>query len=174
MTGIQQTGNLYPFCYSIQKIGGSLYGCAANGLYKSDNNGTTWQKKNINGQLFYSPKAVFEVGNGRLLALGGTKYAVVKSDDSGVTWDTAKAFPNFSSGVDLARNSDGTLYAAVWNNTTSSANGIYVSTDNGDSWTLKYAFTQPDLFCGLRIVFLFLEQILVYTALLTQDKHGMA
>lgn len=143
MIGVSKiSGTRYPSCYGISKTGANeLFGATSTGLYKSTDNGNNWVAKSVNGSMFYSPKAVYNANSGRLLAVGGYKYAVIKSDDNGNTWDTTMAFGNSSSGEALIKTTNGNLYAAIWDNNNNSFNGVFVSTDNGNTWTMKSPFT---------------------------------
>ncbi len=105
--------------------------CNVNGgdMYRSLDNGTTWQKTTSFFDLTWSgPTAMFVKGD-TVYAGGGGPYGgatagVFYSVDNGESWSQ-------STGIDIAP----TLITANGNKLYASGSGMYVSEDNGQTWT---------------------------------------
>jgi photosystem II stability/assembly factor-like uncharacterized protein len=103
-------------------------------LYRSNDNGTTWQLKNSG--LSWSEQAPFYVSNmthiGSTLYLG-TSNGVYKSTDNGDNWSEI-AGNNFSSlgltskYIRVVKSNNGKLYVGT-------GEGFFISSDNGVNWS---------------------------------------
>jgi Secretion system C-terminal sorting domain len=121
--------------------GGSAYSVAGT-LYKSTNNGETWEivSNTINSPIqwfgisHFNKNEVYAITYNPFPA--GLINTLYKSTDSGVTWEQIGSFPSDSHGnrvtvaLDLLR--DSTLYAGV--GTSLIGDYFYKSTDKGDNW----------------------------------------
>jgi photosystem II stability/assembly factor-like uncharacterized protein len=112
-----------------------------DGIYKSTDGGENWERltSTNNVSFQYIQKLLF--ANGRLYACTRDEGVMV-SDDGGESW--VKSLGNGSFGFsdrasDIEVSTDGTLYASMGLFT---EDGVYKSTDNGDSWTyLPFPFS---------------------------------
>jgi photosystem II stability/assembly factor-like uncharacterized protein len=107
------------------------------GIWKSIDGGTTWDLLSTtanNSSFRYVQKIVIN-DDGTVFA--ATRDGVQRSEDGGATWSKALgsgvngASTNSAGDIEMA--SDGDLYAAM--GLLRSTDGIYKSTDDGDSWT---------------------------------------
>ncbi len=128
------------------------------GVYRSDDNGKTWNLKN-NGMGNWPVYSLIYDKNGNLDAgtdLGG----FFRSEDNGETWISFNAGLTNTEITTLTINNSGHIFAGTWKG------GVYRSIDNGENWaaidsglTNKHIFTlavSPDnyLFAGtLRGIF---------------------
>lgn len=112
-----------------------------DGIYKSTDGGVNWDRLNStsNVSFQYIQKLIF--AGDRLFACTRDE-GIMMSDDGGESWvkslgNGTFGFSERSSDIELA--SDGTLYACMGLFT---EDGVYKSTDNGDSWTfLPFPFS---------------------------------
>jgi ligand-binding sensor domain-containing protein len=107
--------------------GTSVLAGTSSGVFLSTDNGAHWTSA-ISGLYVYS----FGVCGAKLFAAAADSgERIFLSTDSGISWTAANMpFPRFSSMVQL----DSILYAGVNDGT---MGGLYLSPDNGDSWTLS-------------------------------------
>ncbi len=95
------------------------------GMFLSTNNGDSWQRIN-NGLTDHHIQTVFVDSNGKLYA--GTSSGLFFSTDNGGNWSIMdNGLPN-SKVQALTINSDGSIFVGFY------ADGIYRSSDNGNSW----------------------------------------
>jgi photosystem II stability/assembly factor-like uncharacterized protein len=117
------------------------------GIYKSTNGGETWIKKYsaedaVTTLLVDTNNSLYIYAGEYLL---GQDFILKKSTDGGEIWVSKTVDPSASSGdvVALAMTPAGynspTIYAICAGYFASSGRDVYKSTDNGDSWTPKYA-----------------------------------
>ncbi len=126
---------------------------AGIGVYKSDNNGKTWNYLGLPeshhiGKVQLSPN---DPNVGWVAALGhlyseNKERGIYKTADGGKTWKQTLYIDANTSGIDIDVDpkNPNNLYAAMWYKTRSASNfveagktsGIYKSTNGGDSWTL--------------------------------------
>lgn len=121
--------------------GGSAYSVAGT-LYKSPNNGETWDSvgNNINSPIQWFGISPFNENEVYALTYNpfpaGLINILFKSTDGGVTWEQIGSFPSDSHGnrvtVALDLLHDSTLYAGVSTNLL--GDFFYKSTDKGNSW----------------------------------------
>jgi len=122
---------------------GDLWAGTDGGVFKSTNNGDIWEAKNsgltsdiigVGGQTGGTPLLVRAIAiknsNGYLFA--GTLGGLFRSVDNGANW--VRVLPDLNIRAVLI-NSSGTIFAGVEG--MSSEAGIYVSNDNGATWTQK-------------------------------------
>ncbi len=104
---------------------------SGTGLFKTSDNGQTWQPVSMSPtpssfhKLFYTP------GNSQIMH-AATADGYYRSNDGGATW-TRKFFFSNGSCSDLVINSQNTsiLYLAYWKH------GVYKSVDGGDTWVVQ-------------------------------------
>ncbi|HCC31521.1 MAG TPA: hypothetical protein DEQ03_15955 [Marinilabiliales bacterium] len=127
----------------IAKFGSSLFlGCGsvreAEGIYRSDDNGVTWVKKNSN------PMWVTCFAQHGSTIFAGTGEGLLRSTDNGETWKyiyngLAESKPHIYS---LLVTESG-IFTCIGNNY-----GIYRSTDNGNTWVQTSTGMQIDYYEG--------------------------
>ena len=109
-------------------------GTWGGGVFRSDNNGSSWQKVGLDGEPVQA-----------VLSLAGTIFAggediiggkVYFSNNNGDTWDYRYLpYPAFS--VYCFAYKDGKVFAGT-------DGGLYSSSDSGNSWSLEYGATFDD------------------------------
>ncbi len=104
-----------------------------NGIYKSTDGGINWTRlQSTQGNEFrYIQKML--ISNNRIFACTRDEGIQI-SDDGGFSWTKSLGNGQFGfseRAADIERSNDGTLYASAGIQT---QDGIYKSTDNGDSW----------------------------------------
>jgi photosystem II stability/assembly factor-like uncharacterized protein len=126
---------------------------AGNGMYKSTDNGKTWEHLGLDethhiGRVILhptNPDIVWVAALGHLYS-ANPERGVYKTVDGGITWKKTLFVSNDAGAVDLVidpTNPD-ILYAAMWERERKAWNfkssgigsGVYKSTDGGDSWEL--------------------------------------
>lgn len=121
------------------------------GMYKSTDNGKTWQYLGLNeshhvGRIALhpsNPNVAWVAVLGHLYSFN-TERGIYKTTDGGKTWKQTLAINDKTGGIDIQIDpSDvNTLYAAMWHRERTSSNfvesgkesGIYKSTDGGENW----------------------------------------
>ncbi len=113
-----------------------VYAFAGFNLYKSDNAGQTWTLRNSRLPSSASTAAVFTVDS-NILFLGSASFGSTggfyRSIDSGASWLRLTTGFGRSSSVGVIAvdpTNPNVIYAGGY------ANGVYLSTDTGDSWRL--------------------------------------
>lgn len=133
------SGNGFPdstFVYAMCKDGNTMYAATGDGVYKSPDRGVSWSPSNngIPSNAWITALAI-EPG---LLFAGSPADGVFTSADNGTTWtpvntgiaeiphvtDTAHIYPEVKS-----------ISISTPNVIVSTLDGIYISTNNGFSWT---------------------------------------
>jgi len=117
------SGLICDYIYSIVSYGSEVYVGTDCGVYKTTDNGESWQnisKGYINGSAY----ALAVKSNGELFA--GTNFGVYRSTDGGLVWQSS-GFTNATVSHLTISNTD-ELFASTENA------GIFSSTDNGDTW----------------------------------------
>jgi len=104
-----------------------------NKLYRSYDNGTTWDS------IFYYTQggitSIYTIGDSIICV--GTWGGIFSSADSGQTWDHALFAYNSEVFKAIVANSEGVLFAGSTNYTGNySPGGVYRSDDNGETWEL--------------------------------------
>jgi photosystem II stability/assembly factor-like uncharacterized protein len=102
-------------------------GTQTGGLFKSTDYGTTWFS--ISQDLPFTEINLLYVNIDRIFMVN-REFGMLKSDDWGVTWDTLHIFQKNWNIRGFAY-SEGKLFVGIKNI------GVYVSSDNGNNWTLK-------------------------------------
>ena len=135
------------------EVNSSRSSYAGIGVYKSSNNGKTWDYLGLPeshhiGKIQLSPN---DPNTAWVAALGhlyseNKERGIYKTADGGKTWKQTLYIDANTGGVDIDIDAKNTniLYAAMWYKTRSSSNfvesgktsGIYKSTNGGDSWEL--------------------------------------
>jgi len=115
------------FIFCIEQYDNLLFaGTNKYGIFKSINEGNTWQE--INNNFLYTFVESFLIGsNNELYAGTYAGLGIFKTTDFGNTWlKISNGLPDES--VDaIVKNSSGTIYCSTWD-------GIFYSTNNGNSW----------------------------------------
>jgi uncharacterized protein (TIGR03437 family) len=117
---------------SLLANGATIFAGTANGIFRSTDSGVTWAR------VYTAPGPVISlslVGTtlyaGQALQTGG---ALLRSTDNGANWAALPASAGLNQAVTSVVASGTTLIASAIQNENTS-NGIYVSTNNGTSWT---------------------------------------
>ncbi len=117
----------------------SVYACATDGLYRSDNSGSTWNK--ILDKIYVSDVAIDPANTNILVASVGNLVnadkGLYRSTNGGASWAKITAVvPSSFAGLIRMDNAGATrLYASFANGT--SADELYLSTDFGATWIAK-------------------------------------
>ena len=141
----------YP-CYTLLFRGTNLYAGSYNdGIFVSNDNGKNW--KSINSPLeFYRGNSIILKDNKLLTA---TNRGICQSTDNGKTWSNISSIDIITNGTYSVESFDNTLYAG------SHGNGVYLSKDNGITWTLSnkgieysqvncFAYDKTNLYVGTK------------------------
>lgn len=123
-----------------------------DGVYKSDDGGSTWQKKGLEAsehisKIIVHPEdsnTIWVASQGPLWSPGGER-GVFKSTDGGETWVNTLSSGEYTGATDLVidpRNPD-RLYAAMWQHHRTVAtyigggpeSGLWKSEDGGETWS---------------------------------------
>ncbi|MGZ3866280.1 MAG: T9SS type A sorting domain-containing protein [Bacteroidia bacterium] len=117
------------YAKAVVTIGTTFYAAVqdgANGVMKSTDNGATWTA--VNTGLLYKYNDALAVDGSNLYADDfGNTYV---SSNGGTNWSAVSTLPGFSS---IVRN--GTTLCAGYSIGGNGYNGIYISTDNGATWS---------------------------------------
>lgn len=140
-----------------------LSGCHLSGwnaqltpdLYKSTDNGNTWQVINLGNSLgIGKPVSIIFSGNTLLMAgsnPAGTNHYVYRSTDFGLTWSqTNVGIPNDFKFSDFAKAPNGTVYLASYTVTSSGSSSspkLLSTTNSGNSWNI---ISTTGLFSSIR------------------------
>ncbi|MDR3596497.1 hypothetical protein [Clostridium sp.] len=115
----------YPYVFSVAVCDTVVYaGTHHNGgVYRTDNNGTSWA---LAGLANYG---VWSLAVSGTTIYAGTEYGVYFSADRGTTWQSiSEGLPDTNIVISLGI-SGSNIYAGTYRK------GLYVSTNNGNSWT---------------------------------------
>jgi len=118
--------NNCPHALEITPTGEILAGCSGK-IFKSIDNGNTWNPVYIGGVQNWSAIKAFENG----LVFAGNSV-ILRSLDNGETWDTVFQTSGNEPIYDFARAPDGTIYMGTTHYF--SGGGVYRSSDNGTTW----------------------------------------
>lgn len=125
---------------------GYIFATTTKGIYKSTDNGETWQYANLkygsNNDAFFTPDDVFYVTYG---------WYIFKSTDYGDTWTQFDFRPVNQSLVNLRYDNQSTLYAAGVN-----TNQLYFSSDGLKSWD-SIGFNETVFFIDMMDSLIFLN-----------------
>ncbi len=132
----------------LRTSSGDLYaGGLGQGIYRRSSaalrsRGAAWEWKNNGLANTYVTSIAEDLNTGT--AFAGTLHAgIFKSMDAGLTWMTASSgIPPYESIYDVTVNLDGTVIAS------GASDGIYVSTNGGDTWTFTFAVAATALGCN--------------------------
>lgn len=104
--------------------GSLLSGTLGGKIYRSNDNGTTWNHINAGMNASY----VWSIGLGSYgYIYAGTEKGLYLSNNNGTSWTATTLSQKDVRSVVVDNN--GTIYAATW------GNGIFKSVDNGQNWT---------------------------------------
>ena len=134
-----------------ENVGGRHVGFG-DGIYKSNDGGSTWEKKGLEKSEHISkiivhpedPNTIWVASQGPLWSPGGER-GVYKSTDGGDTWTNTLSSGPYTGATDLVidpRNPD-RMYVAMWQHHRTVAayvgggpeSGLWKSEDGGESWT---------------------------------------
>jgi len=115
-----------PIAAVSEGVGASIFAATlGSGLYRSDDDGTTWRKMSLpadNGS-----QTVYSAFSNAGVVFAGTFNGLYRSTNNGATWVRLR-FPARSEKPTSAQVVDGTLYVAT------DGNGIWRTMDNGETW----------------------------------------
>ncbi len=131
--------------------GGNSLAYDGLGVYRSDNQGATWEHLGLEnagsiGKVVVDhadPERVFVAAMGSLFA-NNSERGVFRSTDSGTNWEQVLSVSDSTGAIDLAihPNDGNIIYAAFWERIRrpdrrsygGATSGIYRSSDGGDTW----------------------------------------
>ncbi len=119
------------------------------GVFKSTDAGVSWTHVGLGdtdriGRILVDPENsdhVYVAALGKLYSKGGDR-GLYRTQDGGKNWEALIEGKGWTGFIDVARSSNGVLYAAAWERSRTawnfveggSGSAIYRSVDNGDSW----------------------------------------
>ncbi|MBE2281225.1 MAG: choice-of-anchor A family protein [Ignavibacteriaceae bacterium] len=112
------------FAMTYDNNGNMLAGTFGGKIYRSTNNGVTWEHINQSMYVGYV-WSMQTMANGTILA--STERGIYRTTDNGTTWSVA-GLSNYDVRAILL-DGNGSLYAGTW------GFGVFRSDDNGASWT---------------------------------------
>ena len=119
--------------YITSGPGGYVYAAASgSGIFRSDDNGTTWNSINSGLSASYINTIVFN--DAGMLFASSVSNGVFRSVDYGNTWTEINSGISNLNIASLAINESGYLFAGSISHIDESAT-VYRSTDNGETWT---------------------------------------
>jgi len=116
----------------FETAGGTVLIVAGNSLFRSTNNGKTWNQVHVGAAAMK-----FVESNGVLLAT--SKEGILRSTDDGQNWDSVISERGL--GIAVERIDGG--FAAIVNNTITQTNSMHISMDNGKTWNTIGEDLQP-------------------------------
>ena len=126
---------------AADKDGAVYAGGYAQGLFKTVNNGATWDSSGLAG---YWVRDMDINENGDIFVVGiGMTYGsgILRSVDHGATWENVFGFDDNWGGFNCVHIADdGSIWTGL--NYSSEHNGIYRSTNNGASWDSVFSDTE--------------------------------
>jgi hypothetical protein len=149
---ITSTGTLYAGTGEGNPGGGSVT-FPGEGVFRSTDNGASWQSLGLSGtdrigRIAVDPgnaNRLFVAAAGNLFVPGGQR-GLYRTTDGGTTWQLVLAGANGTTGaidVAVAPNNPNRIYAAMWDHKRQPngrvyggvGSGVYRSTDGGTTWT---------------------------------------
>lgn len=152
----------------VIKTNDEIYVCNPIGVYKTSNNGQSWEflTANLNVQLPNLQK-IYLSSNGTIYSTGHN-VGIIRSTDKGNTWDNVlmsdenhpinRTYAPITNFICI----DDTAFVCIYNS------GIWVSTDNGTTWD-KFTKNLADSVFN-NILYLSSTNILVSTETFSNDK----
>ncbi len=137
---------MHPSSFNIILAGTST------GIWRSSNSGTTWTN-HLPDTTIYDIE--FMPNNGQVVYAAGKGGRFYRSMDAGLTWtrlyDNTNARANRTS-IAVTPDNASVVYMLISNSEDKDApveafNGLYYSTNNGDSWSQKSS-SSPNVFSG--------------------------
>ncbi len=139
--------------FSFVAIDGRLFVGSSYGMYYSDDFGDTWTKKSLTND-YYSSAEYLAVGDGIIYGASGTE--IFKSTDRGNTWTAIRNSKNYGLVISLETRGN-RIYSCTSSlgNDYSFHDGLYYSTDKGDTWVKNYldSFTVNSVFFKDNLMF---------------------
>ncbi len=113
--------------------GTTIYAGTNGGVYSSNDDGASWTYQALNGSIIYALAM-----NGSTLYAGAYYSGVHRSTDGGVSWTfvSDNGLPTNAS-VRTLVTSGSDLFAGISYGGGESNGGVYVTSDNGDSWNMS-------------------------------------
>jgi photosystem II stability/assembly factor-like uncharacterized protein len=136
----------------IQNGNDIFAGAFIGGVYKSTDNGESWIQTSLNNKCINTLiiKDQFIFAGAGYFGPGSVTYGVYKSADNGGTW----TFTGFDYQIVSALAVRGTkIFAGTRGNQIGAYDGVYISTNNGESWILSslHKYVESLVISGLYI-----------------------
>jgi len=118
---------------------GNLFAGAQNSIFKSSDNGDTWD------QVYFAPEHAVNMSTVRcgydsiVLAGGENSYGIVRSGDNGITWSVVLDISHtgwFELITDIQYGPDGVIYACSRMILSNDPGMVYASYDEGRTWQI--------------------------------------
>jgi len=116
----------------FETAGGTVFINASNILFRSTNNGKTWEKVHTGG-------VAMKLMESKGVLMATYKDGILRSTDDGQNWDLVLN----EGGVGMAVEPIDGGFAAVVNNTVTKTNTVHISTDSGKTWNAIGEDLQP-------------------------------
>gem|GEM_PF-2235459 len=134
-----------PEIKAVASLNGYVFAATpTNGIFRSSDNGTTWT--GVNNGLHTSEIYALTIRGNDIIA--GTMKGIYISTNNGASWtEKNNGLPKNFNGDSWARTvaaKGDTLFTALYDLGNTASMGIFISTNNGNSWTKYQDF--PDLF----------------------------
>lgn len=123
--------------YTLSSSGTLLAGSDSGRIFRSTNSGRDWQQVSVGTGTFRS--IIREIHN--LVFAANDSTGIYRSDDDGLTWQRKISGLTDTAIITIAPTVMGRLIAG------SKSGDVYLSADNGETWTQRYTIARPITAC---------------------------
>ncbi len=117
---------------------GSLYVAVGNSIYFTDDNGENWKQVYLDSRAVSVTQVLVDYKNENIIYAGTSKGDLIRSEDSGLSWNVLRQFQRSAVSKILLNVKDTSqIYVGT------SRDGIWVSYDGGENWnSLKESYSK--------------------------------